>query len=1095
MKIPLPQSLRVRLVLLVAISALPAMAIMTYTAFERYHTARNYAFGISQLSADRVVTHYRDLVSRSQDVLTLMAKLPEVGASPQECTRALGELRTHLPLYANLSVFSLNGEFRCSAVPLKGSFNVSGRAWFREVLGTRRFTSGVIPRGFVTGRSLLIFSAPQFGADGKLIGVLNVVISPEALEPPETESLLARYGALTVFSEDGTLLMRYPQDRNLLGSNQSGSALFQALQAAPDPVRRSLLGIDGKLRIFTLRRVASDVPQHSLLIASGIDVKVLRVTAFTPLVWDLIIVAVVALLIMLATWWAASALVMQQLRHLLQTMQRIGRGDWQAGAELTETRGEFGLLAAGIKRMAVGLETQAQSRRAIEQARTASEHRYSQLIEQSVEAITVRHASGDYVLVNAAFCKMLGYSREELLRMRLTDLIDPAEQRGNRLLPGESARFESWMYHKDGHKVPVEVSTLRLPNGDIQSVQRDIGERLEVQRRLEDSERQYRELVEQAVSGLLVRRADGEILFVNRALCQMTGYRRDQLVGMYIGQLVDFDEAQVVQRNNQLAKGAIASFKSRLRHQDGHAIHVEVSVMRREDGNIQSLVHDVSARLEAEGRLLEERQFVLNALDVLPGVFYVFDANGKFLRWNRQMEEISGYNMQQMREITAADIVPPDRRGKHSRMVQEILQGSSTHGETEFFTKDGRRIPYYYAAHNFMWRGQSCVVGMGVDISAQKQAEDKLHEEQALLSHAINSLPGLFTLCTDQGKFLMWNQHLEEVSGYTAEDLQHLSPLALIAPEQRALMAQRIAEVFTRGRAEVEADLLCRDGRRIPHFFTGRRLEFQGKPCLAGVALDITALRDAEQHVQAYLHELQQLSPRILQAQEDERRRLAGELHDEMGQSLLTVVLQLRELEARAPQAQRAAIRKISALASELSEQVRGLSLDLRPAMLDDLGLAATLRWYMRERVAVSGLQVTLEIDKRLPRLPALTEITCFRVLQSALTNVVKHAQAHQVQIAVHVHDDALHFSVQDDGQGFDVDAARRRAAAGRSFGLLGMQERVRFAGGEFELSSATGRGTKIEVRLPLAEMPGKPSGADTDAANSGGPGVRDAET
>lgn len=1094
MKIPLPQSLRVRLLLLVAISTLPAMAIMAYTAFERYHTAVSYAYGISQLAADRVVTRYQDLVSRSRDVLTLMAALPAVNASPQECDQALAGLRARMPLYANLDVVSLNGEFRCSAVPFQAVANVSDRRWFQQVARTRHFTSGVVTRGFITDRSLLIFSAPHYDAKGKLLGTLNAVISPEALTPPPDAATLERYGAITVFSEDGTVLMRSPQERKLVGSNQSHSALFRALKAEAGVTLGPLTDLDGRSRIFSWRRVASDVPQHALLITSGIDVAVVRATAFVPLARDLAIVAAVALLIMLTTWWATSTLVTQRLHKLLQTLQLLGRGDSQARTGLANIGGEFGLLAASLDRLAANLESQAHARRAIEQARTASEHRYSQLIEQAVEAISVRRASGEYVLVNAAFCKLLGYSREELLGMRITDVIEPSEQRGHLLKPGESTHFESWMYHKDGHKVLVEVSTLRLPNGDIQSVQRDIGERLAVQRRLEDSERHYRDLVEQATIGILVRRPSGEILFANRVLCQMTGYRRDQLVGMNISQLVSPDEVQAIQRINQLAKGESVHFQSRLRHQDGHIIHEELSALRLADDNLQIFITDISARLEAENRLQEERQFVLNALDVLPGVFYVYDANGKFLRWNRQMEETTGYSMQEMREITAADIVPPERRTHHRESVLAILRGTGMHGETTLYTKDGQSIPYYYAARNFIWRGQSCVVGMGVDISAQKQAEEKLHEEQRLLSHAINSLPGLFTLCTDQGKLLMWNRHLEEVSGYTAKHLRQLSPLELIAPEQRTLMAQRIAEVFARGRAEVEADLLCRDGRRIPHFFTGRRLELQGKPCLAGVALDISARREAEQHVQAYLHELQQLSPRILQAQEDERRRLAGELHDEMGQSLLTVVLQLRELEARAPHAQRAAIRKISALASELSEQVRGLSLDLRPAMLDDLGLAATLRWYMRERVAVSGLQVALEIDNNLPRLPALTEITCFRVLQSALTNVVKHAQAHQVQIAVHVHGDALHFSVQDDGQGFDVDAAHRRAVAGRSFGLLGMQERVRFAGGEFALNSGPGRGTKIEVSLPLAGMPGKPSGADTDAENSGAPGGRDGE-
>ncbi|MGH8361947.1 MAG: PAS domain S-box protein, partial [Gammaproteobacteria bacterium] len=822
-----------------------------------------------------------------------------------------------------------------------------------------------------------------------------------------------------------------------------------------------------------------------------IDVSVLRATTFVPLAWDLVIVVAVALCIMLTAWWAASTLVTRRLRHLLQSLQRIGRGQWETRAQLKESDGEFGLLAAGLNRMAAGLEAQAQARRSIELARSAGEQRYAQLIEQAVEAITLRRPSGEYILVNAAFCKLLGYSREELLRMRITDVIEPSEQRGNRLKSGETVRFESWMYHKDGHKVYVDVSTLRLPNGDIQSVQRDIGERLAVQHQLEESEHHYRELVEQATVGILVRRPTGEILFANRALCQMTGYRRDQLVGMPVSQLIPAEEGPAIRQVNALAKGENTHIQSRLRHRDGHIIHEELSATRLEDGNIQIFINDISARHEAEWRLREERQFALHALDVLPGVFYVFDAAGKFLRWNRQTEEITGYSKEEMRAITAADIVPPDRRTRHRELVQEILGGTSQSGETELYTKDGRRIPYYYAAQHFLWRGRPCVVGMGVDISAQKQAEQKLHQEQLLLVHAINSLPGLFTLCTDQGKFLMWNQRLEQVTGYSAEQLGRLNPLDLVAPQQRHLMAERIAEVFARGHADVEADLLCRDGRRIPHYFTGRRLDLQGRTCLAGVALDITARREAEQRVQAYLQELQRLSPRILQAQEEERRRLAGELHDEMGQNLLTVLLQLRELESRAPHAQQPAIRKISALTTELSEQVRSLSLDLRPAMLDDLGLAATLRWFVRERVAASGLKVSLEMDPGLPRLPAVTEITCFRVLQSALTNVAKHAQAQQVQVRVRIQDDTLHFSVQDDGRGFDVDAARRRAAAGRSFGLLGMQERVRFASGKFELHSVPGHGTSLEVSLPLASEPAKPADVGTADGNADAPGPR----
>lgn len=1058
-----PASLRARLAVLVVICTLPAVAVMSYTAVERYDTARSYAYGISNLAANGVLSRYQDLLSRSRDVLSVMAGLPAVNAPAPACDRALAALRARMPLYANLAVVSLDGEFRCSAVPFTGTFNASHRGWFQRVLATQRFASGVISRGFISHRSLLVFSAPHFDAQSRLIGTLNAVISPEVLEPPTNQTLLTRYGEIALFSRDGTLLMRYPDKGEFVGSDQSHSPLFQALLAASNAQRHSLPGIDGQRRIYSLRRVNTDVPQDALYIASGIGRAVLQKTAFLPLARDLVIVALIAVFIVLCAWWFIGAFVTGGLRPVLRALQYIGTGDLSARTGFGDRRGELGVIARGVDGMAENLQARVADQQLAEQ-------RYAELIEQAVEGVTVRRATGEYVLVNKAFCNMLGYSREQLLHMRITDVIESSEQRGHRLKPGESARFESWMYHKDGHRVFVEASSLRLANGDIQSVQRDIGERIETRRKLEDSERHYRELVEQAIVGILTRRPTGEILFVNEALCRMTGYNRAELVGMHISRLVNASDAEAIRRVGQVTEGETVSFQSRLRHKDGSIIHEELSARRLENGNIQVIINDITARVTAEQRLTDERDFVFHVLDALPGGFYVFNSQGQFLRWNQQLEEITGYGMEEMKRITSADIVPPDRRATHARLVGEILSGADMQGETELYCKDGARIPYYYVARHFHWRGQDCVVGIGVDISARKQAEAHLQEQQQLLSETINSLPGLFSLSTNQGHFLMWNRHLEQLSGYSAEELGNLKPLALIAPEQRALLAKHIAEVFSRGESSVEADFVCRDGRRIPHYFIGRRLTWRGQPCVAGVALDISTRREAEQRAQIYLEELQQLSKRLLDIQEDERRQIARELHDELGQGLSAALLNLEDLASQVSSAGLAAqIDRTSAILVELTQQVRTLSLNMRPSVLDDLGLAAAVRWYLRERVETTGLKVVLDIDKSLPRLAPLIETTCFRVLQSALTNVLRHAQAQRVEVGLQQAGAELVFTLHDDGRGFDVKAARRNALAGKSFGLLGMEERVRLAGGRLEISSNRQDGTRLRITLPLA--------------------------
>lgn len=955
-------SLRLRLVMMVAVCTLPAIAVMVYTAFGRYHTALNAAYSVANVAVNAVAARYRDLESGSRNTLSLMAALPAVSAPPAECSQALAELRAQMPVYANLVVVSLDGSFRCSAVPFAAPLNASTHRWFQQVMATRRYASGVLAEGLITHRSLLVFSVPHFDAQGELVGTLNVDISPQELAPPANETTLARYGEVTAFAGDGTLLMRYPQQPDLTGGNQLHSQLFKALQAASGTERRLLPGIDGRPRFYVLRRINTQVADAPLFVASGIDQAAIRDIAFVPLAGDLGLVVTLALLIMLWAWWGTTTLVTRRMRPLLATLRRIGDGDTAARTGIASGQDEFAMLGQGIDSMAEHLQAQTAVREHAEQARKLSQQIYHNLIEQADVGISVRRQSGEYLLVNAALGRMLGYTREELLQMRITDVIEPTEERGHLLKPGASIHFDSWMIHQDGHRVPVEVSSVRLPNGDIQSVQ-----------------------------------------------------------------------------------------------------------------------HDLSAREEAERKLADERLFVMHALATLPGVFYVVDSEGKLLRWNRGLQEATGYSNEEIRDLHSADFASPEQRELHMQMLSGLLQGGKMEGERELYTKAGTRIPYFFAARAFRWRGKDCAVGMGVDISARVRAQDELHVQQQLLNEVLNSLPGLFTLCSADGRFLMWNRRLEQVSGYPAAEFSSLSPLELIAPEHRAHVARRIAEVFKQGAASTNADFLCRDGRQIPHHFTARRLDWRGQPTLIGVAVDISEQQHAQQLLQNYLQEVQQLSHRLVNAQEEERRHMAAELHDELGQGLLAIMLSLKEIEKDSSAGQYAALEKVRGLTGQLSEQVRKLSLDLRPSMLDDLGLAATVRWYLRERVALAGFKIKLDMDKDLPRLSADIELACFRVLQVTLTNTAKHAKARNVGVHLRIEGQVLRLTVSDDGQGFDVAAARQRALAGKSFGLLGLEERARVAGGHVEIRSRPGQGTTVEATLP-ANPPAGNSAADEPA-------------
>jgi PAS domain S-box-containing protein len=256
-------------------------------------------------------------------------------------------------------------------------------------------------------------------------------------------------------------------------------------------------------------------------------------------------------------------------------------------------------------------------------------------------------------------------------------------------------------------------------------------------------------------------------------------------------------------------------------------------------------------------------------------------------------------------------------------------------------------------------------------------------------------------------------------------------------------------------------------GIKDPSMLTEERQASTGE-VVAAVAVAMQQARLFEQ-VRLGRERLKMLSQRLVRAQEDERRQIARELHDEIGQSLTAAQLNLQALgDTLAPDVRSTRLEDSLGLIDHVLQQVRTLSLDLRPSMLDDLGLVPALRWYVSRQAGRAGFDAQVVADHAQERYASDLETTCFRVAQEALTNITRYARARQVVVEVQRHDRELQLIIRDDGQGFDVAEARQRAAAGQSMGLLSMQERVVLIGGHLQIDSAPGQGTVIQARLPL---------------------------
>ncbi len=334
---------------------------------------------------------------------------------------------------------------------------------------------------------------------------------------------------------------------------------------------------------------------------------------------------------------------------------------------------------------------------------------------------------------------------------------------------------------------------------------------------------------------------------------------------------------------------------------------------------------------------------------------------------------------------------------------------------------------------------------------------------------AERSPDGLIALSTD-GIVRFWNGGAETMFGYTRAEAVGRSKFDLIVPPDRIdETRQLLAETLARGVAVRESSRRRKDGGLVDVDVSTKLV--RNAPGRAQLVLvchkDVSALRAA-----AARERTRVLSRRLIEAQEAERRAVARELHDEIGQTLTALKINLQALPSTIDLAAQGRIGESVEMVGRLLDQVRGMSLDLRPSVLDDWGLTAAVRWYAERHSRGSALAVRLRSRLGDDRLPIDIEAGCFRIIQEAVTNAMRHAHAHTVNIDLRRQNGAIKVLVSDDGKGFDVAAARRRAASGTSLGLLGMQERAFLFGGDVHVVSAPGRGTHVRAWIPLGASP-----------------------
>jgi PAS domain S-box-containing protein len=494
------------------------------------------------------------------------------------------------------------------------------------------------------------------------------------------------------------------------------------------------------------------------------------------------------------------------------------------------------------------------------------------------------------------------------------------------------------------------------------------------------------------------------------------------------------------------------------------------------DGIVTTFV-DVTARRRAERRLRETIETMAEGLAII-------GADGRYELFNRAAEELTGVPRERILGVRF-DAVPWTRiaaDGSPFRLEDHpyvrIARGEPPLRDYEYqvVLPSGaqRTILTNAAALRDAAGNFDGVVATWSDVTERKNAERRLRDIIETMAEAVMIIgaDGSYELVNREAEELL-KRPRERIVGMRQGDM----PWARLTVDGRPLRVDELPlERLRRGEPALHAyefQLVLPEGQpRTILINAGPLRDAAGN--FAGVVLsgfDITERKAAERRLAEYSARLGTLSRRMLTVQEEERRAVARELHDELGQVLTAVRLNLQTLRRRSRDPELGPVFEDGlALLETAIAEVRALSMRLRPAILDDLGLEAALRSHLERRSVRAELE--LDTDIRLPqrRLDPAVETACFRIVQEAMTNAVRHAGARRLAVTLRVADGALVLAVRDDGQGFDLAAAARRAARGESAGLSGMEERAQLAGGRLEMNTAPGRGTEVRVVFPRAE-------------------------
>jgi len=720
-----------------------------------------------------------------------------------------------------------------------------------------------------------------------------------------------------------------------------------------------------------------------------------------------------------------------------------------------------------------------------------SARRYQDLFNNASDAIFIRDLKGNIIEVNEGAVTLTGYTHNELTGMNVSEFLTAKSfkatmKKQEALLEDETAtqRYELEIISKDGVRLSAESRTSLLTHNGrpigVQGIVRDITERKRAEEVLRASEEEFRNIYEESPIGIELYDCDGKLFSANRACLDIFGvsnFAEVQGFKLFEDPNITDEVKQKLRKGEKVRYETPFDFEKVRNHKlyntsKSGTIHLNALItplgVRGEKslGGYLFQIQEITERKRVEEALRESEQNFRNSLDSSSLGIRIVTAKGELLYANQAILDIYGYSsVEELRSVPAKQRYTPENYAEHQERKAKRKQGKPvpTEYEISIVRKNGEVRHMAVFRKEVIWGGEIQFQTLYQDITEQKRAEMALRQSEEFNSSLLANSPNPILVLNTDASIRYINPALEKLTGFSsAEIIGRKPPYPWWIEGDHKELSRRLEQAMRRGTRNYESLYRKKDGEWfwVEKTFKTVKVNGEFKYYLVNW-VDLTEQKRLKANMEFYLSQ-------VTRTQEEERKRIAREIHDESIQSLATLALGIDAIANEKERLPRDVIRRLKGLRAETNsivDALRHFSHELRPGVLDQVGLVSALELLTEELNKENNVKASLVVVGSERRLIPETELALFRIAQEALRNIKRHSRATQSIIRLKFTREKVQLTVSDNGRGFEPPDTLSDLAVKSKLGLIGIQERTRLLNGKLFVRSRIGRGTTVVVQ------------------------------